>query len=79
MRQSILPAAVLLAGILIAGALALGGRYQAIRASAPHAAIYVIDRLTGAVRLCAPDGCRAVIEPLDFSAYSDPAAKPLTK
>jgi hypothetical protein len=74
MRQLILPAAVLLAGILIAGAFAIGGRYQAV--SATHAAIYVVDRLTGSVRLYTPQGYRQINEPLDFSASSSPVVQP---
>ena len=54
-----LPIAIVVAAAILGGSIGLSGRY-AIDAAGDRGWVWRIDRITGAVSLCAVDGCRGL-------------------
>jgi len=59
---NLISAVLLLIGLIVAGYL-IGGRYTAVAVQAPNSSyLMVTNRLTGAIRVCVPQGCKDVGE-----------------
>jgi hypothetical protein len=59
---TLISSTLLLIGLIVAGYL-IGGRYTSVAVQAPNSSyLMVTNRLTGAVQVCVPQGCRDVGE-----------------
>jgi len=59
---NLISAVLLLIGLIVAGLL-IGGRYTSVAVQAPNSSyLMVTNRLTGAVQVCVPQGCKDVGE-----------------
>jgi hypothetical protein len=59
---NLISAVLIFIGLIVAGLL-IGGRYVPVAVQAPNSSyLMVTNRLTGAIRVCVPQGCRDVGE-----------------